>query len=157
MPAMKTESGSRKKRPVIAARQSVFFLLLIQAVEAVLGGNDVLRIARGRRRREGRPRAEDGRRPLKVPGAGPVEGHLAITHDRGQELGRQRGGVVKPDIVDAHPIAATGGTVADASKGHDVIRAEADLRVHTGQSELRGCVSHTQLISTDEYLLLDLH
>ena len=58
------------------------------------------------------------------------------------KYGRRDGlvGVVELDVVDAHPVAAAVATVVDALEADDVIEAGTDLRVHTGQSELRGGV-----------------
>src|SRR5439155_11540953 len=70
--------------------------------------------------------------------------------------GRDRfAGAIKLDIVDAHPTAAAAVTVADALKADDVIGPWTNLRVHSGQSELRGGVSLGQLRRADHDLSLN--
>ena len=82
-----------------------------------------------------------------------IEANRPREHRRRDSFGL----LIKLDIVDTHPIAATVGIVIDASQAHDVIKARTNFCVHTGQSELRGRVILIQLSSADENLRLDQH
>src|SRR6185369_6361718 len=64
---------------------------------------------------------------------------------------------VEFDVIKSYPVATILGAVAEAPKADDVIEAGTDLRVHTGQRELRRRDRLAQLRSADDDLSLNQH